>query len=208
MSTRLVWNFEIDTGSKIPFPSLPHADKESLRWESRFFWPEDTIITVHGLDETYLNLSHYESKHRSDTYYLLADYDFNLKQRRGEWLYKPLLQESESLQGFGKKINVRLLSPDTPIPAASNISAGQLLTLLEQNSRPVTVEKEALIYRFDSKPTIKMELSRLDTDLGTFFSACVEGRCASLVTQISNHLFPKQTPCGYVPFLKQEIIHD
>ena len=86
---RFVWNFEIDTQYPLTMDAFSIEEKEEVRWERRFFWPENKIIKLHGLNQEFLKLSNYTVKPRCDRYYVLADSDANIKLRRGEMLYKP-----------------------------------------------------------------------------------------------------------------------
>lgn len=207
MNKRLVWNFEIDSQDANKFPPLPHSVKEDYRWESRFFWPEESIITLHGLSDSFLNLASYESKQREDIYYVLASKDYNLKQRRDELLYKPLLKETDLMQGFGKKINLSNHDSDYLLPGITPILKGQLMHLIQTDGQPLTVKKIALSYSFDSEPKIKLELSRLMIEQDIYFSLCVEGKSAQLVQLISHRLLKGQPSCDYVRFLKQRDSH-
>ncbi|MDX1836377.1 hypothetical protein DIZ81_01895 [Legionella taurinensis] len=208
MKKRLVWNFEIDPTHAEQFPTLVPAAKESLRWEARYFWTENDIAVLNGLSDYYLDLTRYESKHREDTYHLLLPFDFNIKVRRGELLYKPLLDQTPLLLGFGKKIPLHEQPSEAVLPGTDGLSARQLLELIEKGSQLITVEKDALIHQLTHEPTIKLELSRLKLGSRIFFSACLEGRSQALVQALARHLFPDLKPCDYVRFLKQQVDHD
>lgn len=166
------------------------------------------MVCLHSLNDDYLDLSRYESKHREDTYHVLAAFNFNIKVRRGELLYKPLLEETALLLGFGKKIPLHEQPPDMVLPGTDGLSARQLLELVEKNSNIITVEKDALVLKLADEPTIKLELSRLKMGSDIFFSACIEGRAQGLVQAIAEHVFPGQMPSDYVHFLKQQVYHD
>lgn len=208
MKKRLVWNFEIDNEHAEQFPLLPPAAKESLRWEARYFWQGDDMPCLHGLNDDYLDLSRYESKHREDSYHVLATLNFNIKVRRGELLYKPLLDQTPWLLGFGKKIPLHEQPPDAVLPGTDGLSARQLLEVIEKDSTFITVDKDALIYKLTDEPTIKLELSRLKMGSVIFFSACIEGRAQGMVQAIAEHVFPGKQPSNYVHFLKQQVYHD
>lgn len=205
MNKRLVWNFEIEGKQADQFPHLPPQEREDIRWEARFFWQEESIITLHGLGEDFLNLGHYQCKQRLDKYHLLEDFTYNIKFRREELVYKPLLAVQGTLQGFGKKIDLQQADPDNQLAGEPAISARELLQHIHANQRTTTVEKVALIYKFTSVPTIKLELSRLKIDAQTYFSACIEGRSANLVQIICDHIFKQQKTTDYVHFLKQQV---
>ncbi|WP_232220361.1 hypothetical protein [Legionella tunisiensis] len=101
MSKRLVWNFEISNDNLLD--KFPLVERDEFRWEARFFWPDDTIITLNGLDERFLLLSNYQVKHRQDCYLLLPKCNYNIKRRRSELLYKPLI-EKRPFAGIARKL--------------------------------------------------------------------------------------------------------
>ena len=159
MRTRLVWNFEIESSNLLDLHNLIDI-RDELRWEARYFWPADTIITLHGLDDSFLALSNYEVKHRQDRYSLLPNSNFNIKERRMQLLYKPLLQETALLRGYGKKIDLAEYPATAILPGTKAVVAPTLLAQLQTGRQDVAVEKEVLIYKFPSEPTIKLELAR------------------------------------------------
>ncbi|KTC87086.1 hypothetical protein [Legionella brunensis] len=201
MNKRLIWNFEINDQPQLVLDSLPQGEKESIKWEARYFWPEDSIIILNGLDSSFLNLSNYEIKNRQDYYLLLSDYDYNIKQRRDELQYKPLLQEIDNIRGYGKKIDLNLYTSNS-LPAALHSTIG-LLSQLQEKAIKLSVSKIALLYRFQTTPAIKLELARLKVHEKIFFSVCIEGPSQLLVTQIAKYLLPDQISCDYVSFLRQ-----
>lgn len=202
MNKRLVWNFEISSDNLLIFNNLKDI-REELRWEARFFWPEDAIIYLNGLDNHFLALSNYEIKHREDQYFLLTDHDFNIKQRRNQLFYKPHLQKKDLLIGYGKKINLAESPPDLILAGSNNLRVTDLLEKLDKNQQIISVSKEALIYKFPSTPTIKLELARLEISKCVYFSLCVEGRSQALVTTLARGLLGTKVSCDYVSFLKQ-----
>jgi hypothetical protein len=207
MNRRLVWNFEINNEPPLDFLSLPENSPEQMRWEARYFWESDAIITLHGLDDKFLNIALYEGKERRDSYYLLPNHDYNIKLRRNEIFYKPLLVKGRDCQAFGKKINLST-HPDSALPGMSAIPVDKLLKLVQTESQKVNVEKVALIYKFETHPRIKLELARLKIADNIYFTACIEGRSKQLVTLISKHLLQKTPRCDYVHFLKEKSGHD
>lgn len=208
MNKRLVWNFEI-ANSDIELPQFAPTSKDKFRWETRFFWPEQTIIILNGLDESFLALSTYEMKHRHDIYYLLPQQTYNIKLRRDKLLYKPLIAEQGSLQGFTKKINLNNLATDSLLPGLTvTTTVKDLLKQLQKKGQQVIVNKEALIYKLPTQPSLKLELARLTITNQVFFSVCIEGYSAKVVEAFSKHLLNEQISCDYVRFLNQTLSHD
>mgnify|MGYP000606064370 CR=1 FL=1 len=207
MNKRLVWNFEVSNSEDLDFHHLSD-EKDEIRWEARYFWSEETIITLHGLNESFLALSNYEIKHRQDCYILLPDSPYNIKQRRSQLLYKPLIQEEGILRGYGKKIDLADYSPGEILPGTRALYAPLLLAEIQKNQREIEVSKEVLIYKLASQPKIKLELARLELAKKIYFSLSVEGRSKLLVNTLARHLLDKQVSCDYVNFLKQTLNHD
>lgn len=200
---RLVWNFEFSSGQTIPLTTLGNYVQDKLKWEKRYFWPEDQIIRLNSIDNSLLNLANYQQKHKEDYYYLLPDSDHNIKRRRNELLYKPLIKQSGSALGFGAKINLE----DTQyVSSQDNIDPMNLQDLFKKVKKKgivVFVKKEAFVFKFPTTPTVKLELARLEVNNTVYFSACVEGRSLNLVETISELLFGKQASFEYVTFLKK-----
>lgn len=206
MKIRLAWNFEIDSTNLFDLQNLYDIDiREELHWEARYFWSPETIIVLHGLDDRFSFLSHYEAKHRQDCYSLLPDANFNIKNRRMQLLYKPLLQEVGQLRAYGKKINLAQYPYNEILPGTKGLHAADLLAELHVKQKTIQVEKDALIYKFPSEPTIKLELARLIISQQVYYSACIEGKSKTLVANLAEHLLGSQISCDYVNFLKQTL---
>ena len=107
MNKRFLWNFEINSEHPLTFPNHKNIDASPHQWESRYFWPIDKIITLNGLTDDFLKLSHYKIKERNDTYYILPNSEGNFKRRRQELFYKPMLLKKGNLFGYGKKISLK-----------------------------------------------------------------------------------------------------
>ncbi|CEK09418.1 hypothetical protein [Legionella hackeliae] len=195
MNQRLVWNFEINNTPILNIQDLPQSEKESIKWEARYFWSQKEIICLKGLNDSFLDLGNYEIKHRNDQYLLLADDNYNLKKRRDELQYKPLLKEIDGIRGYGSKIDL------------CHNSAPEHLSLetIQKQALTIAVPKIALIYKFPTVPVVKLELARLTVAEKHFFTVCIEGRSQFLVNHIAKHLLPNQVSCDYVNFLKQII---
>lgn len=203
MNKRLVWNFEIDPTPSLQLPESKGASSpEELRWESRYFWPENERITLHGLPEPFLELSRYRIKHKEDTYHLLENAEYNLKMRRDQLFYKPLLITEGNLYAYGKKINLAEYPTNTPLPQASEIDAATLAKRVQQESKPVQVIKEALIYRLLPDPKTKLELSWLRIAERTYFSVSVESTSQFLVKSLATQIVRSGKATNYVSFLK------
>ena len=202
MTKRLVWNFEINHGNPLKIPKTCVEDAHTERWESRFFWPENKIIVLNGLDDNFLALSRYQAKHRQDTYCLLPDTDYNIKIRRNQPLYKPILMKTQQAIVYAKKINLEEQEPGLCLPGTGQTDAQTLLARIQHESQRIDVEKEALIYRFETVPTLKLELARLRVANAIWFSVNIESRSGHLVESITQQLFDGQMPCDYVTFLK------
>lgn len=203
LTKRLVWNFEIVNNHLLNWQKLPATAKDRIHWETRFFWPEDSIINLIGLADTFLDLTNYEIKGKKDLYILCAQSHFNIKQRRAQLLYKPLIKEKKSILGYGEKINLTDYPLTASLPGTANWNMKKMLLFLQSTKKiNVAVNKEALIYKFTTIPSVRLELARLQVNGRTFFTACIEGRSCILVRQISDYIFAAQKPCDYVNFLK------
>lgn len=180
-------------------------DLEDLKWEIRFFWSEEQIIKLYNIDNSLLDLATYQQKHKEDYYYLLPDCNYNIKRRRDELLYKPILKQSANAIGFGRKINLEKIS-DCPDQEPANIRyLKKILKQTKTSGKEIPIKKEAFIYKFPTSPVIKLELARLEVNNKVFFSTCIEGRSLYLVETITEHLLDKHVSCDYVTFLKNII---
>lgn len=197
MTQRLVWNFECATTKPLDFSTINPTEKTDIKWEQRYFWPQNEIIVLNHCPKELLKLSLYDQKIKEDEYYLLADSDHNIKKRRNELLLKPVLNRKKTVLGYGSKI---ILAPDRH---------GDLETECETISKRaldeavvIQVKKEAFIFKCPTTPSIKIELSRLEVLNTIYHSVCIEGRSLQIVETISQHLLKKQVSCDYVCFLK------
>ena len=196
MRKRLIWNFEIDGDRPLEIPEALPAEPDSGRWESRFFWSSKEVILLNGLDDRFLALSRYEAKHRQDTYCLLPDTDYNIKIRRNQTLYKPMIMKTAQAVAYGKKINLEASSPET----LNNTL--DLLGRIQREGVRIDVDKEAFIYRFETTPKTKLELARLSIANTIYFSLCIESRSRHLVELITKQVTGEQVSSDYVSFLR------
>jgi hypothetical protein len=204
MDQQLIWNFEF----YYPKPrGLTNAAEncDPVKWEARFFWPENQIINLCAIDESLIDLTNYQHKQKEDHYYLLPDHNYNIKRRRDELLYKPLLNQSAHASGFGAKISLETLNEDTISNKDYLLSLKKIARQIPKKGIEVIVKKESFSYKFSSHPTIKLELARLEVCNKIYFSACIEGKSLYLVETISHLLLGEQVSCDYVTFLKNII---
>lgn len=202
MNTRLFWNFET-TGAAFGFPPNSDLPKGSLRWEMRWFWPHDRPILLYGLDASFLELTQFKTKHRTDTYYLLDDLPANLKRRNHRLVYKPLLARDGNLYGYGKKINLHEVAPDTPLPGLVHLSAGDLVHRRETAHPRLLITKTALIREFSIPQGCLMEFTRITHNGGVYFSFSIESRSKTVIMALADHLQPDGLCCDYPTFLRQ-----
>ncbi len=202
MNKRFIWNFEINEGKPLQIPSAINFVQTPNKWEARFFWPSDQIITLNGLDDNFLKLSNYQLKHRADTYYLLPNADYNLKIRHNQLFYKPLLMKKPLAVAYGKKIKLEENASDLELPGIDTHDITALLSHIKMNSTKISVEKEALIFQFETTPTTKIELAWLTVAKKSYFTACIESRAFSIVESIAQQLLGDKPSSDYVTFLK------
>ncbi|VEH27907.1 Uncharacterised protein [Legionella sainthelensi] len=93
MKQRLIWNFEFAPEKNLPLATFVDIKDEHLKWEIRYFWPENKSIILNTIDPSLRNITHYQQKYKEDDYYLLPGQNYNIKKRRNQLLYKPLLQK-------------------------------------------------------------------------------------------------------------------
>lgn len=206
MNKRMIWNFEFHTENPLSLEALEQEAPEKIRWEIRYFWPENRIITLKRLNEAFLNLSHYQIKFKQDIYYLLPHRDYNIKIRQDNLTYKPLLKKSSLALGFGKKI--KLTEGKNILAGTDNVSVYALINEIEQTGRKVEVTKETLIHRFSALSKTKLELTKLNIHQQTYFSVSIESRSLPIAEHLAKHLLDHQNSCDYVTFLKRLNIHD
>lgn len=202
MNKRLIWNFEITDKGSLALPSAIEKEDEA-RWEMRFFWPdENQPIVLHNLSESFLELSRYTIKHRNDCYLILNDRDYNIKIRQSELVYKPKVDVSGDALGYGKKQKYERIDEMT-LPKGEPLSLSSFLNKLQREAQTMTVEKEAVIYKFPSSPKIIFELARIKIKDHVFFSVSLESRVLSWVEYLSQRIIgEEQSSIDYVEFLK------
>ena len=202
MTQRLVWNFEFSSPKKIDLQIKETENHEDLKWEARFFWPEKEIISLSIIDDSLLDLGNYEQKHKKDHYYLIPGHNYNIKNRRNELLFKPLLKQSKYAYGFGTKINLDTPEAQTNFIQINSLDLQKIKQQALEEGTEVLVKKESFTYKFNSQPTIKLELARIEIAKQVYFSACIEGKSLNLVETITKGLLGKRISCDYVTFLK------
>ncbi|WP_045097334.1 hypothetical protein [Legionella fallonii] len=201
MNQRFIWNFEFSTKIILPLSSFMEQP-DIVKWEIRYFWPEDQIINLHKIDDALLDITCYQQKHKEDCYYLLPNENYNIKYRRNQLLYKPLVKHSNKALGYGTKIN---LDAVTDYPDQQQESIDHLQEILHQAQnfgKKINVQKTSFTYKFATTPHVKLELARLKVNDKVYFSACIEGKSLPLVETINKHLLDDQVSCEYVTFLK------
>lgn len=205
MNKRFVWNFEINTDNTLQIPTAEHFVPSPNRWEARFFWPSDEIVTLQGLNDDFLKLSHYQTKHRSDTYYLLPNTDYNLKMRHEQLFFKPILMKKSQAIAYGKKIKLDEDAPNLQFPdftyEGKEVTA--LIAHIKKQGVKINVEKEAVIYQFDTIPSTKLELAWLCVANKFYQSASIESHSYSLVEKITRQLIGDLQTSDYVTFLRE-----
>lgn len=202
MTKRLIWNFEIQSAPSIDFSGLSPEEKGAVRWEARYFWNDQDTITLSGLEERFLDLSHYSYKKHHDRYFLLHEFDGNIKSRHDQLVYKPLVKRVDDYCGFEKKIVIDEDSPDIVVATHLELTTGELFNYIKTNT-PVTVDKVAATWSITTLPKTKLELSRLIINKKTYFSLCIEGRSLSHVSTISKVIIKEKAAENYVDFLKK-----
>lgn len=200
MNHQLIWNFEF-TLNKSPCSFNDSENKEDIKWEARFFWPSHEKIVMSCLDHELLDLKNYKKKIRDDYYYLIPNSDANIKLRKNQLLYKPLVRKTNTAYGFGPKI---ILNPFTPAYEQNEhcLKMNEILNEVTPIKKPIHVKKIAYLYKFQCTPTIKLELARLKINKKTFYSACIEGHSLKKVNFLVEHLLGHQISCDYVTFLR------
>lgn len=202
MKQRLIWNFELALDESLSLGNLVDEKQDELKWEVRFFWTEDQIITLSTTDRSMLDISNYQQKHKDDYYYVIPDLNYNLKKRRNELLYKPVLKQTKSALGFGHKIN---LDDERHYPdqdEGSVLHLKNIATIAHERGIVIFVKKEVFMYKFTTIPTTKLELDRIEINNKIYFSACIEGKSLFLVEKLSKYLLGDYISCDYVTFLK------
>lgn len=206
MNKRLVWNFELEPTTSLHIPANALACAAEMRWEMRCFWPEDAIICLKGLTEHFLELSQFQLKKREDTYYLLDNAPLNIKMRRGQIVYKPLLAKKEHAMAYGRKIILDEQGAAATLPGAENITVEELLGQIKASGKKIAVSKDAFVYKFSTEPATKLELARLCVQDKIYFSLSIESRALSLVETFAQHLLATWISCDYVTFLKSILV--
>lgn len=202
MNRRLVWNFEINSDNPLQLPGSESPSPDSNRWESRFFWPGDEIITLHGLSDHFRELSRYEIIHKEDTYFLLPNEAFNFKLRKDRLFYKPLLVKESDAVAYGKKITLDDQPPAIRLPGFGSQTIDTILSRIKSEGVRLTVEKEALTYSFDTTPRCKFELAWLRVLNKNFFTVSIESKAFPIVAAIRKQMIQNKIASDYITFLR------
>lgn len=203
MNKRLVWNFELMPAPPLVLPPITKMAVTGVHWESRFFWAESAIIVLSGLEDHFLDVSNYKIKHRVDQYFLMSENTYNLKIRRDELVYKPVIQRRPSAIAYGKKIKLNEQTEPLLGENGEIIDPVRLLRQIQLLGSSIQIEKEALMYTFQSHPKTRFELARLMMNGAVYFSLSIESPELSLVEYLTEHLMKNNVSSDYVSFLQQ-----
>jgi len=207
-----LWNFSLECTEHCVLNSN-FSDFEDLsleapkKWEKRFFWDATENITLKCLGDHFLNFNKYKFKSREDCYFLSPTHNKNIKFRHRKLAYKPLLETSERMFCYDKKVKFDLVnaSPDLCIlfPELScwNQETSIREFLMEKNES-MTVYKEAFIYVFSERFSGKFELSRILVNGNWFLSFCLEAKNKKLVKYLTDQILPDEQSIDYISFLK------
>lgn len=201
MNQRLIWNFEIDDAFALPLPDLSSLDPTANGWEARYFWADNVIIPLHGLPEATLELSRYKIKHVEDHYWVLPEKDYNLKMRRNELFYKPIIERNPYAVAYGKKINITT-AQETHLNVEDYGVPDSLRADLDRNAQQIKVAKDILVYPYLSSPLCSVELVRLRIKNRVYFSLSIESKALALVQYVARGIVGNKQPCDYITFLK------
>lgn len=202
MSKRFIWNFEIETQTPSLLQKTEIEDVIDLHWEFRYFWNSHEFITLQGLNESFLDLKNYKIKYKKDSYYLLPDFNYNLKMRDDSFFYKPMLGKTHNAIAYGKKINLNTEPLMLELPSIPNLNTNTLQELMLIHGKKIIVEKEALVHRFDTHPKTKLELAKLRIGQDTYYSISIESPSCAQVTGLTQHVLGDMQTCDYVTFLR------
>jgi hypothetical protein len=156
---------------------------------------------LHGLSDHFRKLSQYDSIHKDDTYFLLPNESFNFKLRKDELFYKPILSKQSNAVAYGKKVRLADHSPEMTLPGMGAQTIDTLLSRIKSEGIRLHVEKEALIYYFDSIPRCKFELAWLRVTGKSFFSVSIESKALPIVESIRQQIIKNSPSHDYITFL-------
>ena len=128
-----------------------------------------------------------------------------LKGNDDELVYKPLIQRSKFAFAYGKKIKLQHAAELTTVHG-EQLNTSQLIQDIHQQGNSISVNKEALIYKFQTHPSTKLELARLDINQQIYFSVNIESSEQIVVEYLAQQMIGDDEPSDYVTFLKNRII--
>ena len=204
MNKRFIWNFEFDTRAPHVSEEPPAVTHDANRWEARYFWPESQIITIHGLGDSFLNLSQYNYKQRDDTYLILRDRSYNLKLRRDNILYKPFIARTPAGTQYGKKRKYESLDDLLP-PEEETLTKDDFIIKVRKEAVPVHLDKEALILKLSRPPKLKLEFARIKLEHQIYFSLSIESKSKEWVQNLSQMLLKNKFSTDYIDFIKNHM---
>ena len=88
------------------------------------------------------------------------------------------------------------------LPGCEEKDAATLIARIKNQGIKINVEKEAIIYQYETTPITKLELACLRVDNQTYYSASIESRSLLLVESIAKQLLGDFITSDYVTFLR------
>lgn len=200
MTHHFIWGFQFTETAIGQWPPLLSAN-DSNKWESRYFWNDNQLVSLTGLPLTLLSLTHYKIKSRHDSYIVIND--TNIKLRKQKIHVKPLIEKENDSFCYAKKREIPLHDADeiaTIIPEIKQWNGQQdIEEFLSEHYSVFIVDKDVLIHQIND--TTRLEFSRIRVNSHFYCSLSIETRSRQDLEKLVKLIIPQQKAQSYTEFL-------
>ena len=206
ISFPFIWNFHIkvsdfkqsnlfssETSEKI-------AKENKSKWEARFFFPIETPIFLNWPHSLPFSFYFAKAKTHEDTYIIHPEQVINLKKRRTDIYYKPLIEKKQDLFYFGKK---EIIDEKNPIILSQTTQLD--ITRIQNESALIALTKNVLKFNYDHPMTCQLEFGSFTFQEKIYSTFGIESKSFEAVSTLSSFILPNEKKTDYINFLKENL---
>ena len=212
MTHHFIWGFQFNPVNPLLCKNLKQLLKTidyegecRKKWESRFFWPDNSVVILNNLPPLLLQLNQYKIKSRQDSYILKGN--LNIKLRKNKVHYKALIQQQGNCYCYAKKDKIKLQKKNKTklcqlIPQLSSWNEElPFKQFVEQFHTIITLDKEILIHSLT--PTVRLEFSRIQLNNHYYLSFSLESFSRQSLEELVKLIIPMGKAQSYTDFLSK-----
>ncbi len=206
ISFPFIWNFYInisdfnqsnlfscETSEKI-------AKEDKAKWEARYFFPIETPIVLNWPHSLPFSFHFAKAKTHEDTYIIHPEHVINLKKRRSDIYYKPLIKKKQGLFYFGKK---EAIDENNPIKLSQTTQLDS--TRIQNEGTLIALTKNVLKFNYDHPMRCQLEFGWFISQEKNYSTFGIESKSFETVRTLSSFILPNEKKTDYINFLKENL---